>query len=286
MDSLHVSIKKIIILATHNNRLQCFFTKIMSDKSYNNKKFKNCAIIRCYGNKNIVNFELIYEGELANDEISKLTKPIDDEYWNTSSFNKIFSINSCSTSAPINNTEIFLVRHGKGIHNGANFYEKIKELSSGKFKDAELVALGWIQAINSAKYLKNYLKTLSKYDSSLYLYGASHLKRTHQTIGIFKYILDNDLPEHESFNKIYIIPCSHELMYSSDGNCDNPKINVISNLIARENVPKCTGNSEQCDFIMIKSKKYNIDWSKYIAFNKINNCNETTMINQIISLFM
>ena len=36
----------LFIVATHNFRLQCLFTKIANKKDYKNYAFKNCAIIR------------------------------------------------------------------------------------------------------------------------------------------------------------------------------------------------------------------------------------------------
>ena len=37
---------RILIVGTHNNRLECFFSK--HHPGFNSKYFKNCAIIKCY----------------------------------------------------------------------------------------------------------------------------------------------------------------------------------------------------------------------------------------------
>jgi hypothetical protein len=111
---------------------------------------------------------------------------------------------------------------------------------------------------------------------------ASHLIRTQQTIGIIMKML-------EIVNSIYIVPCSHELIYSGYGNCD---AHLIQYIPVPSNMPNCTDNSGTCGKLTEFSNRYenysvNINWDYYMEFYKSNmKCENTNIISEIIKLYL
>ncbi len=263
-----------IIVATHNNRLQCFFLKLNKEK---NLKFKNCAIIKCYKNGNKIFFEMIYSGELDG-EYNNL-----EEYWDIESFNKM---NFMMDHKPTKVFEIYLVRHGKGIHNGANITDDM--LKEDKYLDAPLDTIGFSQAKRAGSFLKEHLKgNLKKNISSLH-FGASHLLRTRQTIVSIQLSLGIK-------KEIIIVPCVHEI-----DNCDDGILQE-SKKLGNENTPLCSksGNMNiDCMFVeklcsdpenqycSIEKNKFQVNWGKYLRFYANNrSCITTNMMEQIIEVF-
>lgn len=280
---------KVAIVGTHNFRLQCFFTKMMYNqvKSYKNLKFKNCAMIRCYNQDKDIHFEMIYEGELSKDENNDIKK-----YWNIESFDDA-SHSMKNKNLPLN-TEIVLIRHGKGIHNGVSLFKKM--LDPAKYIDASLTQEGFYQANNAAYKLFTFFNTSgSKYDKLIF--GASHLKRSQQTVAVIEIYFKQKSP-------IVIVPCTHELLYTSDGECDG-SIKQLGG--TSENAPSCKKNfsiessteysiesdlckqiKKLCDTCSEKSGDYfEVDWEQYIDFySKNGRCRKINMIDQIIKCLL
>ena len=125
------------------------------------------------------------------------------------------------------NMEIYLIRHGEGRHNEMKLSEKLVNMDA---RDALLTLEGFSQAQRACEQLKIYLKNQNKIVK--FFFGATHLKRTQQTIAI----VQKTLNIHQT---IHIIPCAHETLYTSSGNCDDNIINVIGS-IAKENQPICS----------------------------------------------
>jgi hypothetical protein len=272
-----VPVTKVAIVGTHNFRLQCFFTKMFYDNneesSYTNLKFKNCAMIRCYngGQKTII-FEMIYEGELSDDE-----RKHDRKYWKKEAFNRDKNnvpLHFIKDKSLPPGTEIILIRHGKGIHNGVSLLTKM--LDPKKYIDAELNDEGITQAENAAYNILDRYK-IGKIEI---VFGASHLKRSQQTIAIIMKVLSH------TKSPIVIVPCTHELLYTSDGNCDGA-IKQIG--LTPENTPLCNYKKlqgatfpEPCNMV----DGVAVDWTKYLAFYKPEKgergrCRTTNMIDQI-----
>ena len=295
--------KRLYFIATHNNRLTCFFTKILGEES---KKFKNCTVIRCYFVNKVLHFEMIYEGELDQSEAKDPSK-----YWTITDFNnkKITMskglVNITGKAVDMNfgdfsnfkfdgNVEIYLVRHGKGVHNGAEGSDKFV-LDRNKFFDAELVDIGKNQAKKAAGELVKFLETKFKNISLNMFFGASHLKRTRQTIGTFIGILGEKILKAKLNKTIYIVPCVHELAYSSDGNCDGSLFAGLE--LGKENSPKC-GSPESihkqkecsaeryCTKEICENVTYNVHWDYYLHFygNK-QRCRDVNFIWLILHLF-
>ncbi len=294
------TVNDIIIAVTHNNRLQCFFTKVfkhlLKDKAFKNLKFKHCAVIRCYrvnnNGKSYIKFEMIYEGELED----KKGKTDNDKYWTKETFNssnistvgididKIEIKKQQSFTIPYNK-EIYFVRHGEGIHNISSKLEKSTTKRS-IIKDAELSTNGSSQAFNAADNLKRYF-TSSSYGKSKYHFAASHLRRSMQTAAIFQ---NRILKESEPRQEIVIIPCIHELLYNSSGLCDSQtKKNTVVDLLSQENVPSCipplTHKSPMYCTRLALGGNYSINWDKYNDFyNSKSTCEDTNMIEQILKV--
>ena len=264
--------KKIIISGTHNNRLECFFNKYFSKT----KHFSNCAIIRCYDNNRI---SLIYSGDHNN-----------NSYWLLDEFNLLCENNNPAIDMNIpEDTEIFLVRHGKGIHNhDKSLLEKIYYYSLTEQKDPSLDQTGVKQAQAAGdflnKYIKyNYINNILSENSKIY-FTASHLIRTQQTIGLI-------MEQMNIKSSIYIAPCTHELIYVkpqvSVSDCD---CSVLQNIPVKTNIPNCDINNmcpsltKFCHTDCYNTNPIPLNWDYYKLFYKTNQkCCNNNMINQIIN---
>jgi hypothetical protein len=269
---------RVIICGTHNNRLECFFTKINKNNNYISKSFNNCVIIKCYKYNNNVRFNMIYQGEKYNSNNMLCTN---SNCWNINEFNNYFnSINTYSINIDIpNNTEILLIRHAEGIHNRAYLLENIFK----NMIDPSLTEDGLYQAERAGTYLKSYLNRIS---TNNIFFTASHLIRTQQTIGI--------IMKQMNINKtIYIVPCIHEIIYTGSGDSDN---SLLQYLPIPSNNPKCNflNMNDKCKLLNKFSinedlyKKRNItiplDWNYYMKFYKLNKkCSDTNIITEILN---
>jgi hypothetical protein len=269
----------IVLCGTHNNRLECYFKYINRDNNYTNKSFNNCVIIRCYKENNKAKFNMIYEGESTGDDIVSVCS-INNGCWDIVSFNNYFNNYSYDIELP-DNTEIFLIRHGLGVHNKMNILQKIFNTKI----DSQLDPIGLEQASRAGLFLKGYFNIF--YKNIKLSFMASHLMRAQQTIAlIMKMIIINMIDIEKT---IYIVPCSHELIYSGSGKCDS---NILQNLPVASNKPTCTDNSGSCGKLNVFSDpsiKYynynvNLNWDYYMEFYKSNNkCQDTDIILEIIN---
>jgi hypothetical protein len=108
--------KKYVFIATHDNRLQCFFSKLFYDNKIktNIKRFKNCAIIHIKCQNGFITFNMVYDGDI-DITIEKEGLFYKQEEFNDLSRQVCYRIYDKSNN--YDNIEIFLIRHGKGIHN-------------------------------------------------------------------------------------------------------------------------------------------------------------------------
>lgn len=278
--------KKYVFIATHDNRLQCFFNKLIHDNKLkvNMKRFKNCAIIHFTCNQNKVNINMVYEGDID----TSIEKP--NLFWTKVEFYNLLSSKiHYITDESYNNIEIFLIRHGKGKHNinlterkkmGATdafkyIFNKKKMNTSHKLIDAELTdgteekintyklnthkLNGITNAIKAGDELKKYLESKNIIlNNTNCILGASRLRRTRQTIS---YIMYQILGDNIKTYPIYIFPCVYEVAgVDKKGLCD--KQSKIKYALAFENKPLCNGTNEH--------KINNNDICKNIILNKYN----------------
>jgi phosphohistidine phosphatase SixA len=252
----------LLLCCTHNNRLRDYFKNI-NDKDYTNKPFKNCVIIKCYKIDNKVKFTMIYEGFLNED----------DKYigWDIVSFNNYFNNKYFDINLP-SNTEIYLIRHAVALHNKMNIVQKMFNFNI----DSNLHTIGLEQAAKTGIFLKGYISQF--YKNTSIKFTASHLIRTQQTIGII-------MKMFQIKETIYIVPCSHELIYCADGNGD---ASLIQKIPVASNIPRCRNNNDTCSNLSIHNTIYDIDdininWDYYMKFYKLNKkCQDTNIILEII----
>jgi bisphosphoglycerate-dependent phosphoglycerate mutase len=274
--------KNIILCGTHNNRLLCFFKQLNINNDYPNKNFNNCVIIRCFRENYKVKFNMIYEGETYdnNENIVKSLCSISNDCWDIVSFNNYFNNYSYDINLP-SNTEIFLIRHGLGVHNKMSFLQKIININI----DSQLDPIGLEQASRAGIFLKGYLNNNLK--NINIIFTASHLMRAQQTIAIIMKMIKIE-------KQIYIVPCSHEIIYSGNGSCDS---SILQNLPVVSNKPNCTNNNGTCGKLSVFSDppnyndnyyhnyEVNLNWDYYMKFNKSNKCEDTNMVTEIINLY-
>lgn len=154
------------------------------------------------------------------------------------------------------NTYIFyLVRHGQATHNVYKTKDKFFAQITRK-KDTHLTDAGTNQALQSGEEARVLISSgnVAMMLPPSYLF-ASDLMRTRETLVSF--LNGMGIPYTTD---IIVLPCSHELDYKKDGNCD-AKAGLLS---SAENITSCAINIDSCK----KIDKYNVDWSAYDNFYK------------------
>lgn len=262
-----------ILIVSHGNRMRCLLSELY--KREFKKKFKNTAIllmkIRSDSENTTLETSLFYDGELSSDTAYATDSKKNNKYLtnNTNDKNYFGNLETKLNNKIYNgNYDIYIVRHGEGIHNLAGKFAKA--LNQSKYFDPKLTDEGVRQANRSGKNL-----TEIRFDNVF----ISDLYRTKHTL--------------ESLNlelniKPVVLPCAQELnKYTyTTSHCDNSLINLIN---GAENVSKCKSyvnkecksNDEKCN--EIKNKCLDIaDWS-YYEKNKKLNCVKNNMIVQAIN---
>ncbi len=302
--------KNIIIVATHSYRLQCILNGMRKiSKQFQEhpeqykyiKRFKNCAIVRIFRNLEYICVQLIYQG--IYDEYNDETDDTHYELGDIHTFKLEINITQYPTYSIPPNVEIFLIRHGEGIHNviSKEEKEKLKEnpinnkvlFVKQNLKDARLTDKGNKQAFIAGHKLNTYLNNNFKTFNNNYYFCASDLYRTQETIGNIKYVLNKSI-KGKFRDPIYIISCIHEItphireVNATEHDCDNPGKIVKETSIY--NMPKCIGNNLKCNSISKKIRQISyttyIDWSKYKQRNICSNTSDITsnIIKEILSV--
>jgi hypothetical protein len=165
------------------------------------------------------------------------------------------------------------MRHAFGYHNRPGVINKLT------LKDAKLDPVGIDQSERAGLFLKGFIN--NNYITPKIYYMASHLIRTQQTVSVVMINMNKN-------QEIYIVPCTHELYYTSDGDCDASLIQYIT---PPPNSPNCT--SDMCpvlkDFSEVKkydNMEIKLNWKYYMEFEKSGKkCSETNMLAEIINVF-
>lgn len=214
-------------------------------------RFKNCAILLFEINSSIrtIRISLIHDGEISNNSnkskkyyyvkklsdsninLNEIEFPL-KEYTDKEYFKILHILHIMPEDLQNKILNIYMIRHGEGIHNLMEGIHKIKKLGS-KYVDAGLTDLGKIQASNASKSIMDI-----KFD---YIF-VSDLARTRQTI---QEILQSNTYRN-LIKEIIVLPCSHELNYNKSGLCDR---NQNSSLIENENKISCKIFSDTCNLI-------------------------------------
>jgi hypothetical protein len=199
--SLVSSVSNLLLVASHGRRINCLFLQLFPDlyKKYNFNEesdeinFYNCAAIRIFNTSTGVSFELIHDGYGQGQG---------ERYWTKQMFNG--SNLTCNGLLPVCDnifgnkfeTEIILIRHGEGEHNANRYYQGVNPY---------LTQNGINQAINTGKFLNQYLSKNVRYKNSKITLCGSDLIRTQQTIGFIYYgmeFLNKDTNVKESQTNI------------------------------------------------------------------------------------
>lgn len=264
----------------------------MKPKASKLARFKNGCILEFKVNKDTIQVNLVYDGEVdeekpdyvyyvSNDSIPD-PKVADGKY-KTTLFKPINIPNVIYQNvSPGINYVFYLIRHGQAAHNLLKgFKNKLMTQGFGStYKDTSLTQAGVGQAIEIGKILKSMLGT-NKID---YLF-ASDLKRTRQTLyNILKEFDDDSLLQRK---QIIILPCSHEVSYTANKNCDANQGYITPN----ENISLCNPfkNDNHCQ----NEAGNTASWNYYTRFYgtgtrktpgkyKPQQCRDTDMIKQAI----
>ena len=190
-----------IIITTHGNLLRSYFSFISNKYS---KHFNNCSIIKCYINNNFIHFKMIFEGYNNDNKNNNFT--INEFNSNNYSIYNSFNFN--------NNTIIYLIRHGRALHNVINYIDKFFDK---KYYDPKLTLYGEEQALNISNIIIDDIFKIQNNDNIKIKYGSSCLLRAIQTNliikkNIEKYININNKNNNKKQN-LYIIPNINEIIY-------------------------------------------------------------------------
>ena len=199
------------------------------------ERFMNCSILEVTINMDTITINLIYSGNLAEkkpERVYFVTQPDYEEIKNKSPQElgykptPFFEVSVKNNFYPLNGKDKFvfyIVRHGQGTHNVKKSMET----------DTSLTGTGTGQAYAAGDYFRKYISYgYAKMPQFLFI---SDLKRTRQT-------LENFLSGTKTRIRapIAVLPCSHELIYKKDGNCDGAQ-----GITAPENTTSYSGSNHE-----------------------------------------
>ena len=199
------------------------------------ERFMNCSILEVTINMDTITINLIYSGNLAEkkpERVYFVTQPDYEEIKNKSPQElgykptPFFEVSVKNNFYPLNGKDKFvfyIVRHGQGTHNVKKSMET----------DTSLTGPGTGQAYAAGDYFRKYISYgYAKMPQFLFI---SDLKRTRQT-------LENFLSGTKTRIRapIAVLPCSHELIYKKDGNCDGAQ-----GITAPENTTSYSGSNHE-----------------------------------------
>lgn len=146
----------------------------------------------------------------------------------------------------------YLMRHGQATHNlvGTKF-QKFSKIFSGE-RDTHLTDAGREQAVRTGIKMRGLLSSTTDSIAPPTFLFTSDLKRTRETLAEF--MKGMAIPYDTS---VYILPCSHELNYTDDGNCDGNQ-----QATPPENKMTCTASTAEC----MSVNNLPVNWDKYYRF--------------------
>jgi hypothetical protein len=183
----------------------------------------------------------------------------------------------------------YLIRHGQGEHNVLKgMSKKWGALAvSSKYKDPSLTNTGVQQAIEIGQKLQVILDQQNQKVDYLF---ASDLKRTRQTLYYILQPMDSDAALRNK--QINILPCSEELNYTANKNCDSSQWATPNENISLCNPFKDYAKAGLPNLCQNERGNY-ASWKNYTAFYgtgtrnspgkyKSQQCRDTDMIKQAI----
>jgi len=287
----------VSIIGTHQARLRCLLSGFGMD---NVQRFQNGSIIKIMITSTTIDISLLYGGEVNEKKegrkyyvMSHYVKKETDVF-EPIEFPKVNIPNNMFNNLGDNIYDFYLIRHGQGTH---NVIKGIKKKIGAVFgtKDTELTPEGIAQANRAGTFLGDTSMPHIPGDSSqVEFIFVSDLKRTKQTVSALlqsakikaeksRWIRDLDIHVYNSGpNNTYVLPCSHELNYSKDGQCDGSYGQAMN---ANENKTSCDDIS--------KCNTDNINWDYYSNFydgtrskpgSAKHQCRNTSIISEAIKI--
>jgi bisphosphoglycerate-dependent phosphoglycerate mutase len=246
-------------------------------------RFKNCAIllIKLVIKSPNASIELVDEGTILNRKKGWYfgnTNDGDDVKFPTFTFP--ISLLGLQINDIEHNYNIYIMRHGEATHN-------TYKISKNVFWDTDLTKNGIEQAESVAKSFK-----IKFPDITFDLLCASKLRRSRNTLN---YFIKNYDPDNINNNdKIYVLPCNHELAYHKE-NCDKNN-NGIGSFYAPENRSNCDINKDgkyinaylnsnrSKDYLCEKVDKHVVDWTLHQKYYEDINrkCEDSNFIKILV----
>lgn len=279
----------VSIIATHQARIRCLLSKFIQGKV---GRFQNGAVIKITLTAQFITINLLYNGEIDEN------KP-DKEYYVTNDYIIEDIPKFKATPFPIledipnelfsdigdNILHLYLIRHGQGTHNVLSGMKKKTASVLGNV-DTSLTEQGENQIARAGKYFGSFSsRSPDSIFNCNYLF-VSDLQRTKQTLAVFLLNAQKYSGRVIRPNEMIVLPCSHELNYNKDGNCDGSYGQTFA---GNENKSSCS-NISSCDKTFTT---YELNWNYYNGFyngtrrnpgsNK-KQCRNTSIISEAIDI--
>ena len=221
-------------------------------------RFQNTSIVKFVVTSSTIQISMIYNGEVDEEKpnyVYYVTPGTNDPKANSgryqiAEFEPVEIPNTKFKNVVPGNTYVFyLIRHGQAQHN------VLKGISKAfSKKDTSLTENG----IRQAKDAGEAMLRLGEGQNIQYIF-ASDLKRTSETLFNFLKTLNVSLWTQP----IVILPCSHELAYTKNSNCDG-----VQGIRANENIDTCNpySNSTNDDVSCKRINGINKNWEMYKSF--------------------
>jgi len=277
----------VAIIATHQARIRCLLSKFIQGKV---GRFQNGAVIKMTITSQFITISLMYSGEIDENKPDKeyyVSRYVGDSLnFKEVQFPTLEKLPNTLFSDIGNNTlHLYLIRHGQGTHNVLSGMKK-KTASVLGDVDTSLTEQGENQIARAGKYfgLNNDRSQDSIFNSN-YLF-VSDLQRTKQTLAVFLLNAQKYSGRVIHATEMIVLPCSHELNYNKDGNCDGSYGQTFA---GNENKSACS-NVSSCDK---KFTTYALNWNYYNGFyngtrrkpgSQKKQCRNTSIISEAIDI--
>jgi hypothetical protein len=261
-------------------------------------RFKNGCVLEFKITTSNIQVKLVYDGIVDEEKPdyvyyvspnSAADPKVAAGKYKTTLFNEINIPNVIYSVSPGVTYVFYLIRHGQGEHNVLKgMSKKWGALAvSSTYKDPSLTNTGVQQAIEIGQKLQQILD--EQHQKVDYLF-ASDLKRTRQTLYYILQPMDSDPAlRHKQIN---ILPCSEELNYTANKNCDSSQWATPNENISLCNPFKDYAKAGLPDLCQNERGNY-ASWKNYTAFYgtgtrnspgkyKPQQCRDTDMIKQAI----
>ena len=261
-------------------------------------RFKNGCVLEFKITTSNIQVKLVYDGIVDEEKpkyvyyVSSSSAPdpkVAAGKYQTTLFKDINIPNVMYNVSPGVTYIFYLIRHGQAAHNVLKGMSKKwgSIAVSSTYKDTSLTNAGVQQAIEIGQKLQ---VTLDEQQQKIDYLFASDLKRTRQTLYYILQPMDSDPAlRHKQIN---ILPCSEELNYTANKNCDSSQWATPNENISLCNPFKDYAKAGLPDLCQ-NERGNHVSWKNYTAFYgtgtrnspgkyKSQLCRDTDMIKQAI----